>query len=293
MNELEATQLRTRWALLLGLFACLLLPACANERGELHAFETAVVMDDGRTTLFTANRGTFVYRGGDSWGKGARSFTSDELLIGTLDLTTGTAEVLHVESAEDGANGRSGFTIVSTRGTRALLRRYVGSGVADTSRVGWYQLDVPAGDLERVVLGGAGAGEVSAAHLVSDSGDILVLSKPKPEQQRFSLALRRPDGAWEEVASDADYRGVRRGELFFWVPGDRMQAWSLATGGRRSVLPREAVGLDRERETKPVATVMPRDVQRSSGSYLELYPDRSDSSVSRRLALSVEELPRD
>jgi len=293
MNELEVMRRPRSWRLLFVLLAALLLPACRNDRGEFNAFETAIVMDDGRTTLFTANRGSYVYRGGDGWGKGAREFTSDELLIGTYDLETGETDVLHVEDAAWGANGQSGFTIVSTRGTRAVLRRYVASQVREASRAGWYELDVATGELAHLKLEGPGVGEVVSTYLVSDAGDLLVLSKPVPEQQRYTLAVRRPDGSWRDVASDAQYRGVREGELFFWVPQERIQAWSLATGARRAAHPRELVGLDHERESKPTAAVMPRDIRRDSGSYLQLYPDRGDSSVSRRLALAVEDLPRD
>ena len=35
---------------------------------------------------------------------------------------------------------------------------------------------------------------------------------------------------------------------------------------------------------------MPRDVQKDSGSWLELYPDRANDAPSRRLPLRVEDL---
>ena len=274
-----------------------LLASCGHalsEHGETGAFGNALVMDDGHTTLFTAKRATFYYTDGDWHGKGRRNFESDELLIGVHDLASGETRVIHREDAEPGADGQSGFTIRSTRGTRALLRRFVGSGAQEDSRRGWYQLDVSTGDLTRLHLDREleqrGAGKVERTCLVSDAGALLTCSKPVPGQQRFTLSLRSPDGAWREIATDADFRGVKQGELYFWVPDRRLQAWNLSTGELRQAHSREISGLDWERETKPLAAVMARDTQKSQGSYLEHYPDRKDSKVTARLALSIEDL---
>lgn len=281
----------------LALAALTLLSACSSlvrEQGEIQAFESAVVMDDGHTTLFTANRARFEYAGGDPWGKGERIFKSDRLLIGTYDLETGEVRVVHTEEAEPRSAGRTRYRIRSTRGPYALLSRYCGPRVDDTSRAGWYRFDVRSGELLRLDLArdlaARGAGELRDALLVSDEGDLVALSRPVEGQERSTVSLRRASGTWVEVASDAKYRGVKAGELYCWSPGAPMQAWSLASGERRDVHPRETLGMDHERETKPKAAVMPRDMQRETGSYLELYPDRSDNGATRRLPLRVEDL---
>lgn len=279
---------------LLALFT--LLSGCFRaERTESAEFTSATVMDGGEVGLFTASYTETHYTGGGGFGdRGRRVFDHDRLYIGAYDLPDGGFRVLHEEEAEWGAMGQSGYRLRSTRASRAVLSRHCGFDSQDKSRAGWYLLDVDAVRLDALHLElaarGRGAGEVVFVHLVSDEGDLLVVSMPDGESGGYTLSLVRPDGTWVAVSERANYRGLRSGELFYWTREDGSLAYSISKGTTREPTNREQVGLDRYRETQPNCGLMSRAKRGSRDSHLEFYPDSTDSSVSRWLDFSALDL---
>ena len=288
----SASRRLCRVALAVTLALCAACHARPTESGG--GFESAMVMDDGRTGFFTATWGEWHREGGQFLeGPGARVFDRDRIYVGAVDLATGEARLLHAEDAEPGALGQSGYRLRSTRGSRALLLRHVGPNAQSKERAGWFQLDVERGTFERMPLqrelDEQDAGTVDHALLVSDAGDVLVAAK-REEGERPTLWLRRASGSYVHVADRAQYHGVKDGELLLWTPEAKTSAWSIATGASRPAHSRETSGLDHYRERLPQAALMARERRAQQESFLELYPDRSESKASRPLPLRAGEL---